>query len=1115
MSRLLRTRNLVASVAAALFSLGASAQAQQAAVISGQVNSEQGRPLVGATVYISELNAGGLTNDAGRYSITVPAERVRGQAVTLRARFIGHTPQTRAITLRAGAQTQDFTLREDVNQLAQVVVTGVTGATERAKVPFSVSRVDSTQMPVVAVNPLNQIQGKVPGANIASTSGRPGANPSVILRGPTSINASGRGQDPLYIVDGVILSGGIADLNAGDIESVEIVKGAAAASLYGSRAGAGVIQITTKRGKATDGIRFNVRSEYGTNDIERDFGIARNHSMLMDETGKKFCVLDPVGSNATCSRVIDYRAEQARINNAVGDFALSAPSFPVDPGAVTSGAILRRAFLAGNWEGPTFNAVEQVIEPKPLTINDVSMNGRFGSTNFFSSVGHTRQAGAIAGLDGYERIAGRVNLGTNIGTKWQFSVNSFASRSTSDGSNQEEGGRSFFRLTRTPAIVDVTKRDTLGRLYIRPNLTAGGNQNENPLYWLQNEDREDIRFRYLGGATMKFFPLDWLESEANFSIDRLATNYSQFRNKGFRTTSNDPTTSGGLVFNGANNDQSLNTSAQVTIRRDLMSNIGTRFNLRYLYEQQDFDRRQIQGQALRVQDITAGANATAQQIIVADQNSTRQMSFSGGAFFDMFDRYTVDLLVRRDGSSRFGADNRWQTYGRASAAWLASRETWFPTDYLSQLTFRASYGTAGNTPSFAAQYETYTIGSGGTLTANTLGNPNLKPEVVTEVEVGTDIEVLNRYGLTVTYANGMSRNQILPVPVAVATGFPRQWQNAGTLQNQTWEASLSVPVIRQRDLTWTLRGNYTQNFALVKELAVPPFNIGTNLQATGSIIRIQEGIRYGTMFGRKFIRSCSELPAAFASQCGAAGSGQAYQPNSDGYIVWVGAGNNPGMGITNNLWNASNPAATAPWGVVNNWGMPIILRNNDGSAKQVPLGHALPDYRLGFSQNFQWRDLGVYALLDGAYGQSVWNQGRHWAHLDFLSKDLDQAGKSVEGAKPIGYYFRAPPPDNGAGLGGFYDILGPNNHMVEDASFMKLREVSASYRFGRVPGVAGDWSVSVIGRNLFTWTDYKGFDPEVGISGSGGESGSGLVNAIDAFTFPQLRSVSFVLSASF
>jgi hypothetical protein len=185
----------------------------------------------------------------------------------------------------------------------------------------------------------------------------------------------------------------------------------------------------------------------------------------------------------------------------------------------------------------------------------------------------------------------------------------------------------------------------------------------------------------------------------------------------------------------------------------------------------------------------------------------------------------------------------------------------------------------------------------------------------------------------------------------------------------------------------------------------------------------------------------------------------------------------------------------------------------------VALGNALPDYRIGVSQTLQYKKLSLYGLVDGAFGRSVWNQGRHWSYLDFLSRDVDQANQSVEAAKPIGYYYRAGPGPGGNpnGLGGFYDILGPNNHFVEDASFIKLREVSAGYNFGNVALLNnfGDWSVSVIGRNLKTWTDYKGFDPEVGAASSGGQSGSGLINAIDAFTFPQLRSVSFVVSTSF
>jgi len=238
-------RRLLA-VACAVAVLPSWASAQQTATVTGRVTSDTGAPLASANVMIQELGLGAQANADGRYLLIVPAARVQGQQVTVTASLIGYRPVSAQITLSPGTITQDFQLVADALQLAEIVVTGVSGgAVERAKVPFSVGRVDASQMPVQAVNPLSQLQGRVPGANIAAVSGRPGVAPQVILRGPTSINANGRSQEPLYIVDGIVIgleSNGrqnIADLNPADIESVEIVKGAAASTLFGSRAAGG------------------------------------------------------------------------------------------------------------------------------------------------------------------------------------------------------------------------------------------------------------------------------------------------------------------------------------------------------------------------------------------------------------------------------------------------------------------------------------------------------------------------------------------------------------------------------------------------------------------------------------------------------------------------------------------------------------------------------------------------------------------------------------------------------------------------------------------------------------------------------------------------------------
>src|SRR5581483_4482211 len=217
----------------------------QGATLSGRVTGESGQPLENANVYITELNISVASNAAGRYTITLPAERTRRQAVVLRARAIGHIAQSRPVTLRAGAQTFDFELQNDINRLQEVVVTGMTAGTEQKKTTFTVSALNAEQdLQVPTTNALPELAAKVPGASVVAASGRPGTAPSVMLRGPRSINASGRSQGPLILVDGIILNGNTTDINPEDIESIEVVKGAAASSLYGSRAGNGIISIT-------------------------------------------------------------------------------------------------------------------------------------------------------------------------------------------------------------------------------------------------------------------------------------------------------------------------------------------------------------------------------------------------------------------------------------------------------------------------------------------------------------------------------------------------------------------------------------------------------------------------------------------------------------------------------------------------------------------------------------------------------------------------------------------------------------------------------------------------------------------------------------------------------
>src|SRR5205085_637756 len=287
MTILIRARALAAPLSGALLALAAAERSQaQNAVITGKVTSEAGQPIEAANVYIGDLSISVGSNTQGVYSINVPSARVNGQAVNLRVRAFGYQAAVRPIRLTPGTQTVDFSLKQDVNRLSEVIVTGTIEGTERANVPYAVGRLDQKDIPVPAVDPLTALQGKISSVRIAATTGRPGTAPEVLLRAPTSINAQGRSQEPLYIVDGVILRvGSLDELGGLDIESVEVVKGAAGASLYGTTAANGVIVIKTRRGASQEGVRLTARSEYGSSDLNSlKYGMPLNHPLQLDET---------------------------------------------------------------------------------------------------------------------------------------------------------------------------------------------------------------------------------------------------------------------------------------------------------------------------------------------------------------------------------------------------------------------------------------------------------------------------------------------------------------------------------------------------------------------------------------------------------------------------------------------------------------------------------------------------------------------------------------------------------------------------------------------------------------------------------------------------------------
>jgi TonB-linked SusC/RagA family outer membrane protein len=1143
MRNLTRARTIAIALLGAFLAVVTPEQAQaQSAIITGKVQSQFGQAVEGAQIYINDLNISVPTNASGDYTINIPPSRASGQQVNLRVRALGYAPELRPIRVTAGTQTINFTLKQDINRLDEIVFTGSVEGTERAKVPFAVARLSAEDLVVPALDPLRALQGKVPGMRVAQTSGQPGSSPEILMRGPTSINASGRSQGPLIIVDGAILNvGSLDELGGLDIESVEVVKGAAGASLYGTRAANGVITIKTKRGASQEGVRFNVRTEYGYSDLNSlDYGQPINHHLPLDETGKRFCVTG-TSNVAPCSRTMDWMKEILRINNVNADTVRTQQNTQFNSPALGGGE-LQNVFQAQIWPNQYYNSFAQVAARNAIAINQLDASGKMAGVRFYVSGSYQNDEGAVKGLQGQQQRRGRVNLDYDVRNDLTISVSSLYDNGTTDlRSGGSSNGGIFGQLLRgAPAGTDYAARDTLGRRIVKGGgggLKGSGNGAGTFLYDMENLSNARESERFLGNLGASYFPADWVTVEAQFAYDNRQRADQSYVVKGYRTFAASTGTNNGNMQVSNRGEESMNGSLTATFRRQLTNDLNGKLSFRGLFDQDVIFSNSSSGQVFVTKEIYTLSNTTTNKTASSSSQTIKNQGVFAGASADYKGRYIADATYRYDGSSLFGAGNRWAPFGRISGVWRISEESFWNVGWMSDFRVRASRGTAGSTPRFDAQYETYSCSTSG-CSLGQAGNSKLKPETTTELEFGTDFQLFNRLGVELTNARSHTKDQILNVPTPASLGFSNQWQNAGTLSNNTYEVALSLPVLNKKDLSWSMRGTWDRTRTFISDLFIPEyFTSGGTGQGTGSLFLItandssrfeqlgcgagggcnkndkEQLNRYGNLWGRMFYKSCSELPTSVQTNCGA---GKDFQVDNNGWVVWVGAGNTYKDGITKNLWQTTLPASASPWGYKLYYGHPIIDRPLNGVAgagtgRNHILGNTLPDFRMTYSNNVQYKRVSLYALFDGTFGHDINNQGEGWGLLDFNSAYFDQAKNSVETAKPIGYGWRVAGPE-GVGTGGFYDLLGPNTYNVEDGSFVKLREVSLTYRVGAVRGI-GDWTVGLVGRNLMTFSNYSGYDPEVGAVG--GQSNSGLINQVDAFDFPTLRTFSFSLSTRF
>src|SRR5713101_1670034 len=711
---------LATGVAAALVTLTFSTAplAAQEAVIKGKITSETGEPLGGANVVVANTNLGAITAANGTYTLTIGANATRGQQVVLTARYIGHKPVTRTVTLSAGEQEQNFQLASDPLRLDEVVVTGVAEATDRRKLPMTVASVNSDQLQAVpGASALQAVEGKVAGVRLVPNSAQPGAEPSLRLRGATSI---GGRQDPLVIVDGVITRYGLADIAGEDVERVEIVKGAAASALYGSDAANGVVQVFTKRGASLPegGVRITTRVEGGANNMPSRLEFSHHHAFEINSTAN-YCVTKD--TSWTVSAVGNYCVRKS-----------------------TGKRIVKLDQIANNPFSVYYDHWDALVNAGAFWTGYASVGQRSGGTNYSASFEETRNKGVIFGLGGYNRQNFRLNVDQQMRSNLDASVGAFYGRSTNGRAAEGSTGPFFGLMFLQPDVNIQACCNKDGTPYLAAVPLSGDVANDfNPLYELNTRKIDQDRNRFTGSGRLRWRMNQWLQAEGTFGYDQESQEYTDLTPFGHLSSSG--SSDKGSLYQQSKNDWQANGGVTLTSVRHFGQITNTTKIAAIFEDQRDRYLQSTAGGFLvpRVPEFGTGTDALVPSL--SYDARIRNENFYGVTTFDIRDRYIVDGLVRRDGSSLFGPNNRWATYYRVSGAWRLTQDINLPA--IEEMRLRASYGTAGLRPQFNYQYEILSV-VGGNFKAITQGNPDLKPARSAELEVGTNIDFKGgRYSL--------------------------------------------------------------------------------------------------------------------------------------------------------------------------------------------------------------------------------------------------------------------------------------------------------------------------------------------------------------------------------
>lgn len=1011
----------------------------QSGMVTGVVtDATTGETIPAVTIQLIELSLGTATNVDGEYTII----NVPSGTYTLQVTFVGYRTFTTEITVGPGEIVQDIPLVEDILGLEEIIVTGVGSGTSTQKLGFSIAKVDNSQLSEVpAADVGSAIAAKIPGVTIVKASGDPANPASIRLRASTSLSND---QSPLIIIDGVITDGSLADINMQDVESIEVVKGAAGASLYGSLAGNGVIQIITKRASnSIDKPQVTLRSEYGFSMLANEYPVATTHPW--NEEGLKI----------TDGYVTAWPEwENASVEGFDGIFD---NPYPVN-----------------------YDNTEEIFTGQPYNTNYVSIANSSGSFNYFASFENRVQSGIIENLDSYNRNSVRLNTDYLYNEKFKLGFSgSYVTTQYPDVTEQGQGSNFFYSALTAPPILDFTEAGADGQALNNglSGYSVIGSNVHNPLYVAENSRDDFDRDRYIVGLTLSYKVTDWLSLDARQSLDKTYLLRIQQTPVGYQTPTPNETLNNGYESRETINRSSAITETWATGRFEI-DDLNIRLIAKYLYEDRTYEEYDFSGSDYAVAGVSNFGALDATTFEIENFEATQiAENFILDTEFDYQDKLILGAMVRRDGSSLFGSDERYQIYYRGSLAYRLTED--IEINNVQELKLRASYGVSGQRPPFEGQYEIYDVTSTA-LVAGTQGNNELKPSVVSETELGVDIAFFEKFNFTTSYALTNVVNDYIIVPLPAYLPFPQQYQNVGEIEGTSFEIGLNSSLINTKDTQAGLNVSFSTVTQKVTDLgSVPPFTRSAG--GALDLFRFEEGVSYGAMYGNKLISSVGELTLDENGFVLNDGSGtlkpEAFSVNSLGHVI-----------VTENSGKDEE--------------RPMYLVDEVGDEAIVKIGDTNPDFNIGLSGNFSFKNFGLFMVWDWSQGGEVYNYTKQLLIFNYRHKDLEDLTRA-------GYKL-----DYLTDSKGLYNASDALSYYVEDASYIKLREIALSYTLtnktlGSLGSVIQDVKLSVVGRNILTITDYTGYDPEVALR-------TNATNfRLDEYSYPNFRTFTGSIQVRF